>query len=149
MGMTSVKMPRLLNADWSEKARLHPAALPLTVQTFGVSTAQMTLSEAEPDVVMHDWMELYNINGSLGLFRVTNIAPVIRKNRVLTLRHALDTFADSVWKRPDGTKLDYTGTVSAYLAAIMAQQSTVYWQLGTCEDTASFKKSGIYYTRLS
>ena len=145
----SVRLPRLLNANWSEKARLYPAALPITMQTFGVSTAQMTLNEAQPDVSMHDWMELYTINGSIGLFRVTNTSAVLRKNRVLTLRHARDTFADSVWKRPDGTNLDYTGTVSDYLAAIMAQQSTVYWQLGVCEDTATIKKSGIYYTRLS
>ena len=145
----SVRLPRLLNANWSEKARLHPAALPITMQTFGVSTAQMTLNEAQPDVSMHDWMELYTINGSIGLFRVTNTSAVLRKNRVLTLRHARDTFADSVWKRPDGTNLDFTGTVSDYLAAIIAQQSTVYWQLGVCEDTATIKKSGIYYTRLS
>ena len=144
-----VRLPRLLNADLSEKVRLHPAKMPLTIQTYGVSTAQMTLGEDEPDVRLHDFLELYTIEGSVGLFRATNTAWTVRRSRVITLRHGRDTFADSVWKRPDGTNLDYSGTVPAFLAEIISRQNVAYWQLGTCEDTGAWKKSGIYYTRLS
>ena len=145
----TVRFPRLLKADYSEKTRVHPSKMPLTIQTFGTSTAQMTLGEDDADVKLHDWFELYTENGSVGLFRATNLAWTVRRSRVVTLRHARDTFADSVWTRPDGTKLDYSGTVPAFLAAIMTHQKRAYWQLGTCADTSTWKKSGIYFTRLS
>lgn len=145
----AVRLPRLLNADLSEKARPVPSKLPITIETYGVSTAQMTLGEDQPDVKLHDVFELYTIDGSVGLFRATNTAWTVRNSRVITLRHCRDTFADSVWKRPDGTNLDYSGTVPDFLAEIISRQVIPYWQLGVCEDTSAWKKSGIYYTRLS
>lgn len=144
-----VRLPRLLNADMSEKARPVPSKLPMTIETYGVSTAQMTLGEDQPDVKLHDIFELFTIDGSVGLFRATNTAWTVRNSRVITLRHCRDTFADSVWKRPDGTNLDYSGTVPDFLAEIISRQVIPYWQLGVCEDTSAWKKSGIYYTRLS
>ena len=144
-----VRAPRRLYPNLTERARIIPSKLPITIQTYGVSTAQMTLGENQPEVRMHEIFELYTIDGSAGLFRVTNTAWTVRNSRVITLRHCRDTFADSVWQRPDGTNLDYSGTVPDFLAEIISRQVVAYWQLGTCEDNSAWKKSGIYYTRLS
>lgn len=158
--MTTVRLPRHLHAAFvsgaltlTERERVHPAKLPITIETHGVSTAKMTLGEDEPDIAMHDWFELYTDNGSVGLFRATNTAWTLRRSRIVTLRHARDTFADSVWVNGKSEKYDYSGTVADYLSQIISHQKEPYWQMGVCECTDTterqWKRSGIYYTRLS
>ena len=158
--MTTVRLPRHLHAAFvsgaltlTERERVHPAKLPITIETHGVSTAKMALGEDEPDIAMHDWFELYTDNGSVGLFRATNTAWTLRRSRIVTLRHARDTFADSVWVNGKSDKYDYSGTVADYLSQIISHQKEPYWQMGVCECTDTterqWKRSGIYYTRLS
>ena len=41
----STRLPRLLDADFNEKQRLHPTALSLSLQLRDTSYAQMTLAD--------------------------------------------------------------------------------------------------------
>lgn len=143
--MTRVRLPRMLNADFSERERLHPTACSLTMLLREASYAQMTTPAGEGSVFMHAWMEIYTQNGSAGLFRVTGIEDSTENAVTVTAMHGIDTLSDSVWR----AQLDYDGTVQDYLQALLAQQEVVYWQLGVCEDTADWKRAGINYTRLS
>ena len=145
MAVMEVKLPRLLNADFSERARLHPTLLSVPDPLHEVGAAQMTLTEHDPDLTMHDWAELYTIEGSAGLWRVTSMAWTVRRERVITLRQAIDTLSDNVWK----AQIDYDGTVPDFLEKLLAQQTTVYWQIGTVDDESDYKKSGINYQRLN
>lgn len=142
-----VRLPRLLGMSGAlvEQARLHPVDMSITFSLRNVSTAQMTLAESDPEVKIHDWMELYTAKGSAGLFRVISVVWTVTRKRVVTLNHAIDTLNDSVWKE----QRDFSGTVPEYLAALLAQQTRTWWQLGTCADTAAWKKAGINYNRLS
>ena len=141
--MTRVRLPRLLDSSFGEKARIQPTAFSLARNLRETSTAQMTI--VGDDVAMRDWMELYTLNGSAGLYRVTQIDSTPRRETALTLRHGIDTLSDDVW----ADQTDFDGTVDEFLADLLDQQTTALWQLGECDDTSDYKKSGINYTRLS
>lgn len=140
------RSPRLLDASFRETARLRPAALSCQLQLTDASAATMTLTRQDPVPAMHDWVELYAARGSLGLYRATALQRNHDRDTTVTLRHAIDTLSDNVWRVRD---YDYSGTVAGYLAQLLTYQTHVYWQLGTVEDTGSWKRSGINYTRLS
>ena len=140
------RSPRLLDASFHEAARLRPAALSCQLQLTDASAATMTLTRQDPVPAMHDWVELYAARGSLGLYRATALQRNHDRDTTVTLRHAIDTLSDNVWRVRD---YDYSGTVAGYLAQLLSYQTHVYWQLGTVQDTGSWKRSDINYTRLS
>lgn len=141
--MIKVNLPRRFDQSLVEVDRLRPTSLTVTVSLREASTATMTLPTE--DAQMHDMIELFSVRGSLGLYRVSDIEASPRKECSVTLRHAIDTLSDDVW----AAQLDYDGTVAGFLADLLDQQTVVRWQLGTCADTADWKKSGINYSRLS
>lgn len=141
--MIKVNLPRRLDQSLAEVDRLRPTSLTVTVSLRETSTATMNLPDE--GVQMHDLIELFSVRGSLGLYRVSDIEASPRKECSVTLRHAIDTLSDDVW----AAQLDYDGTVAGFLADLLDQQTVVRWQLGTCADTADWKKSGINYSRLS
>jgi len=143
--VTRVRLPRLLNADLTERARLLPTSYAPTIALRETGTAQMTIPDTAPAVAMHDWLELYTQRGTIGYWRVTNIARTAQHEITLTLRHAIDSLSDSLWR----AQLDYDGTVAGYLAALLAWQTDGRWQLGACETDAAYKRAGINYDRLS
>lgn len=146
-----VQLPRLLQKTLSgntflEEARLHPGKLSPTLRMQPLSTATMILPESDPDIVMHDLVELYNQHGSCGIFRVVDIQPAYGKNRSVTLNHALDVLNDAVY--PSNTE-EFNGTVTAYLTKLLGAQkqkvgNTPYWQLGTVEDTGTWHQEFNY-----
>lgn len=145
----SVRLPRLLDANLNETARLHPTACSLTLISPGVSQAQLTLPPGETMPAMHQWLELYTPNGSAGYFRVINTVTTYSGETQVNLRHAIDTLSDSVFEGQQ----EYTGTVAAFLAAILNKQKTrikgVFpWQLGTVQDATNVKRS-LNYDKLS
>lgn len=141
--MSDARLPRLLDANFAEARRLRPIELSATMSLREPSTAEMRLGDE--NLAMHSWVELYAGASSLGLFRVTGFDDKPRRETSVTLRHAIDTLSDEVW----AAQLDYSGTVAQYLADLLAQQTTVRWQLGTCDDTGNWEKKGINYQLLS
>lgn len=140
-----IRRPRLLTASFAEARRLQPTALALTLHRRQTSTARLTQPMSAPGLPMHGWVELYTPTQSAGLFRVVDDDGTVGDTTVYTLNHAIDTLSDNVWR----AQTDYSGTVPAYLAALLAQQNPVMWQLGTCAETKAWKRSGINYDNLA
>lgn len=148
--MTTVKPPRLLDGSFFTRAILHPSDMSVELPLRDVPTASITLPGTDSELQMRDWVELFVSTGSVGLYRVTDMGKTSEGRVTATLRHALDTLSDSVWVPEEaGTPENFDGTVSDFLTALLAQQKTAYWQLGTCADTATWKRDGISYARLS
>lgn len=140
------RLPRLLDTNLAEVARLHPESMSVDLQLESVSTATMELAEDDAALKMHDFVEVFTPRGSAGIFRVTNIADTKRGTRTVTLMHAIDTLSDYVWREQE----DYDGTVAGFLESLLAMQTVVRWQLGTVANgTDAWKKAGINYDRLS
>ena len=141
---SDVRFPRLLDGNFRERRRLRPVSLSLSLERAACATAQLVLPEAEGPLPFLSFLELYTPRGSAGIYRVTADSDATQGVRTYPLRHAIDTLHDSLWK----AQTDFTGTMAQFLAALLAQQNTPYWQLGTCQDTGSWKRDGINYDRL-
>ncbi len=141
---TAVRLPRLLGGDFRESRRLRPISLSLSLERAACSTAELALPDTEEPLPLFAFLELYTARGSAGLFRVTADAAPTFGAYTYPLRHAIDTLHDSVWK----AQTDFSGTMAAFLAALLSQQTVPYWQLGQCQDAGSWKREDINYDRL-
>ena len=148
--MIEVRLPRWLGLDFKEKGRIRPIDLQLQLQCPGVSEAQMTLPRGAPVPAMHEWLEIFTDRGSVGFFRVTNTVKTYTGDTQVTLRHGVDTFADSYFD----TQGDYEGTVADYMADIIAAQTarlggSAPWQLGVVVNGTTSYPVKVNYDRLS
>lgn len=151
-----VRLPRLLqkalNADGKtlkEKARFHPIKMTPTLNMIPLSTATMVIPEDDPDVAMHDFIELYNQHGSIGIFRVISVRTNYRQQREIEMNHAFDLLSDAIYPGSPAGDEDFEGTVAGYLTELIGAQTqklngTAYWQLGTCADTSYWSKKIAY-----
>ena len=147
MNNIRVRLPRKLAKSVSggvlaEEGRLNPVgAMGITLNMLPVHRVNMTLSENDLPLAMHDLVEVYNHKGSVGIYRVTKIPHTIGKNRKYELSHGLDVLSDATFDMIE----EYKGTVDGMLAKIINAQTQMiggvkYWQLGTCEDTNPWNK---------
>jgi len=148
--MSRVRMPGLLDGELQEVARLRVRAGQYQLSADDVSQATLTIPEDGPAVGLRDWVSLYDVDGLMGIYRVTNIAQTVKRSIQLTLLHGIDILADSYWAE----EREYTGSVRGYLEALLQQQTalidgTAPWALGDCEDTETQLKVKISYGRLS
>lgn len=141
-----VRMPRLLDANLQEARRLRPTALSLNLNRRAISTAQITLPGEDEALPLMGFAELYLRRGSAGIFRVKETSQAAKgsNTRTYALSHAVSTLHDSVWRAQE----DFSGTVTAFLTQLLSYQRTARWQLGTVQDTGTWKKSGINYDHL-
>lgn len=121
----NIRLPRLLAADGSERCRLTPVRLRLELSLRPLSTAEMILPDSAPVVCVRDLIELYDENGSVGVFRVSEIETHPGLTRTVYLEHALSTLADSVTPA-----LSFTGSTRAALDALLSRQVETRWTLG-------------------
>lgn len=150
----TVKPPRLLDANRNPVAILYPTRLSLDLPLRDTCTAQIELTDRDPSLAMHDLVHLYTATADVGLYRVTDLTRDSSGQVRATLRHAIDTLADDVWPvtadaQGNVAPVDYSGTMADYLAAVLAKQTTVRWQLGTCDDVSDWTREGIFFSRLS
>ena len=150
MSVIRVPMPRLLDGSLNEVRRLHPTACSTPLVLTGVSEITMTLADTDEAPPMHSLVECYTVRGSAGIFRVTNIGRGYRQEINLTLRHAIDTLSDSLWKAQE----TFTGTMTEYLARLLSFQTTTVngsapWVLGSCACTSTITDKAMNYERLS
>lgn len=151
MILKRVPLPRLLKKELNsdgrtlrEQGRLH-CDPDITLSMQPLSTVRITVPERDPEPAMHDFVEVYNIHGSVGIYRVVDIQPEYFKGRTMTLNHALDVLHDCLYPAEE----KFSGTVTAYLTALLACQkqkigNLPYWQLGTVEDTGSWTQELSY-----
>ena len=123
--MTSVRLPRVLRADGTERCRLAPVRLCLDLTLTPLSTAEMTLPDDAPPLSVREMVELYDEGGSVGVFRVTEIARQPGLTRVVYLEHALATLSDGVVPA-----MSFTGTARGAIEALLAHQPEARWTLG-------------------
>ena len=151
-----VRLPRLLKKELNldgrtlkEKARFHPIKMTPTLNMIPLSTATMVIPEDDPDVAMHDLIELYNQHGSIGIFRVISVRTNYRQQREIEMNHAFDLLSDAIYPGSPAGDEDFEGTVASYLTELIGAQTqklngTAYWQLGTCADTSYWSKKIAY-----
>lgn len=136
-----VRQPRLLDKNLQEVARLRPSALSAINNLSPISTATMEIPEGEPSVNLHDFVEVYGPDGSLGVFRVASARTSYRSSQQLSLEHALCTLADDLTpgstrnEENDVVEFKIDGTLSQVVNAILGYQSTARWILGNIDDT--------------
>lgn len=124
----SIRLPRLLDADGREAARLSPIRLSLHLKLTPLSTAEMELPHDAPAISVRDLIELYDENGSVGIFRVTEVVEHVGQTRLIRLEHSLSTLRDSMLGI-----FAFTGTVEDALTSLLTWQSDPRWQVGEVE----------------
>ena len=124
-------MPRLLDKNMAEKARLRPSKVTLDLNLSPLSTAQMTLPEGEADVMVRDMVELFAPSGSVGVYRVSETQKVRGNGGKVNvfLEHALSTLSDSL---ATGV-VAMTGPVAEVVTTLMEAQDEKHWVLGDCD----------------
>lgn len=118
-------MPRLLDASLQERARLSPLRLTLDLQLAPLSTAEMQLAAEDAEVRVRDLIELYDENGSAGIFRVSETETEPGLTRTVYLEHGLTTLSDGVVPATS-----FTGTARAALDMLLGYQPEIHWMLG-------------------
>lgn len=134
---TGVQLPRLLDGDLKERARIDPSRLSLTLNLHPLSTAIMDIPPGEPEVKVRDMLELFSPNGSVGLFRVTEVCDTFGNlsGQRVYLEHALATLADSL---AIGTQA-MSGPVAMVFSTLLDGQEVKNWVLGDCEIPEDFE----------
>lgn len=120
-----IRQPRLLDAEGHERARLAPSRLSLSLKLTPLSTAVMTLPWDAPALRVRDLVELYDLSGSVGVFRVVSEETEPGLTRTVHLEHGLASLGDEIVPAAS-----MTGSVRTVLAVLMAHQASGMWQLG-------------------
>lgn len=122
----AVKHPRLLDGSLNEMARLQPSRLSVTENLTPLSTAELTLPMGEATPVVRQFVELYDQNGSMGIYRVAAARTDYGQMQTVSLEHGICTLEDCT--APEEAEL--SGSMRAILATILSWQHDVWWQLG-------------------
>lgn len=130
-----MRLPRLLNADGSERARLHPVKLSATVNKTPLSVSNMVVL-AGNDIFVRDFVEIYRKDKSLGIFRVSSVGRESKGTQNINLSHGIVTLEDSV--TPAETTVQ--GTLSAVVATLLGyQKGTARWVVGSVPNDGEYK----------
>lgn len=131
--MEEIRLPRLMDREMREVARLRPVRLSMEMNMTPLSTAEMELAEGEAPVTVGMLAELYDAAGSAGIFRVSEVERACGGDggQVVRLEHGLCTLGDDVL--PGYTEVGgATADTRAVLQALLARQTGGYWVLGEC-----------------
>ncbi len=150
-----IRLPRLMDRNLRELCRIRPEKLSYTLNMAPLSTATLTMPQSEAAVSVGQFMELYDTQGSLGIYRVENVATTykpgffaralerlgIREASVtVTLRHAICTLEDGVvtgYQEFGGTGV----RLKTVLEKLLAMQPRRLWRLGTVDYGTEFQYS--------
>lgn len=130
-GARGGQLPRLLNSDFREVARLEPLLLQLKTKLSPVSTAEMRLPSDGVIPRVRDFVELFSPDSSAGVFRVKETETDYTYSGVVTvyLEHALSTLSDSLVLGAQAM----SAPVATVISTLLESQTVVHWQLGVCE----------------
>lgn len=135
-----IKLPRLLDKQLHVVATLHPSRLSATDKIEPASTATMGLPFGEPAVAVRDFVEIYDADGSKGIYRVSAINGGNTERQTINLTHGIVTLEDETL--PEDMALE--GSIRQMLQAVLDQQGETWWRLGTVEapEDESYKVQG-------
>lgn len=125
----SMRLPRLLDADLRERARLNCISLSLELNLDPLSTAEMSLPHSAPVVAVDDFVELFTPYGSAGIFRVNRTEEKVGRSMRCELRHGIVTLADDLVTAGNAI----SAPVAQVFASLFAMQTTPRWVMGDCE----------------
>ncbi|MBE5803782.1 MAG: hypothetical protein E7316_04645 [Clostridiales bacterium] len=126
--MTDIRLPRLMDRSLRELCRLEPSSLSIEENLTPLSTAVMTLPAAGPQVETGQFVELFTLQGSAGLFRVEQVERNYQTSTRVYLSHSLITLADSLYITPEA---EGALSVPQLFRGILSQQKL--WQAGRIE----------------
>lgn len=132
-----MRLPRLLDGSLNEIARLQPSRLSVTENLTPLSTAELTLPMGEATPVVRQFVELYDQNGSMGIYRVAAARTDYGQMQTVSLEHGICTLEDCT--APEEAEL--SGSMRAILATILSWQHDVWWQLGDVDVPGIFSLS--------
>ncbi len=124
----TIRQPRLLDANLREVTRLSPVKLSLNQRLTSLSTAELLLPHDAPPTPVRALIELYDANGSAGIFRVKKVEETVGLTRKVTLEHALCTLRDSVVPAQG-----FVDSLRDALEKLLACQTRPLWALGEVE----------------
>lgn len=133
----AMRHPRLLDSSLNELARLQPSRLSVTENLTPLSTAELTLPMGEATPVVRQFVELYDQNGSLGIYRVAAARTDYGQMQTVSLEHGICTLEDCT--APEEAEL--SGSMRTILTAILSWQHDVWWQLGDVDVQGIFSLS--------
>lgn len=127
----SVRLPRLLDNNLDEIGRLRPSRLQADINMTPLSRATMSLPGGEPAVPMRAFVEIYNNQGSLGVYRVSSCVPDYGKGQTIGLKHGLTVLSDAI----TGNEETIEGNARQVIDHLLAYQmqkvgDTSFWALG-------------------
>lgn len=136
-----IRLPRVLNQNMREVRRPRPIRLGYELNMMPLSKAELELT-LEEAVNVGEFVELYDVGGSIGIFRVSETDNAYSRAGTMTayLRHALVTLSDGVifgYKEYGGTGVN----IRTVLTQLLALQPRPMWTLGVCEFDTEFQYS--------
>lgn len=134
--MDVTRLPVWRYADGTERGRLQALSCSLDLSVSDLPKATITIRSADEIPGTHDFVEIYTEHGSAGIFRVVSSTYRYGQTCQLQLIGAADTLSDDIWPE---TAEEATRTVAEWIQLILAKQTTVRWQLGSCALNASVK----------
>lgn len=134
------RLPRLLDREYQEITRPMPGSVSITQTITPLSTATVMIESGIAEV--GQYMELYTIHGSAGIYRIEQISTARKGTDTLHLEHGLVTLSDTILT----SKGEKTGTPAELLSMLLDGQSE--WQLGRVDATETITWSWDYSSRL-
>ena len=131
-GAKELRLPRLLDKNMQEQARLACTSLALSLKLDPLSTATITLPNDQPVVNVGDYMEIFSPYGSAGIFRVAKVKQDIASGGSMQrceMKHGISALADDVVEAGNAIQ----APVAQMFSAIFAMQTTPMWMMGICE----------------
>lgn len=122
------QLPRLLDTTLHEVARLS-AKVSLDLKLDPLSTATMDIPWGQPDVHVRDYVELFDPEGSVGIFRVSKTEQDVGVSTKAWLKHAFVTLEDDLTIGIPAIE----GTFKTIVSTLLASQSVLRWTLGDVE----------------
>lgn len=98
--MTSIHLPRLMDANLHPLGQLQPTSLSISLNLSALSTASMSLPP-DADIQVGQFVELFTLQGSAGIFRVEQVERGWQKTLRVSLSHGLITLGDSLFLAED------------------------------------------------
>lgn len=127
--LNGVQLPRLLDNSFLEIARIEPSKVSLDLNLQPLSTAVVEIPAGQNTIKVRDFVELFSPEGSVGIFRVSEVETSYGSYQRVYLEHAYTTLADDLTVGVQGM----TGTFGNVISTLLEAQTTRYWALGDVE----------------
>lgn len=133
-----VPLPRVLNADGSEKRRLNVIDASVKLNLTPLSTAQLIIPATE-ELDIREWVRMYTSQGDAGVYRVRAPSQNYRlESKEYTLDHGIAEVGDYAIT----TDLELDTAANTAINSVFNYYTGTMWQLGQVVPTAKVHISG-------